>query len=461
MKRLKETGDYIKITGGFRNKALSQTKQGKKQKVVNSIPKFQEAVQSKPPTPPESMSSPSKMKAPHHHASTPEEPKPKMKRPQQQRSQQQMAMAAAAERRTQAAANNKPERLRKEVSAARTTTGGSSVSSYEEECRQRNLAKKQGVLSEEERAKRPSVRSNNGSSGAQQRAERGAKLRAERAQHNRERPSSTTAATTSAKPAVSREDRAKQAAARRTANARVKQKIANSSRSQKENVGLQVKSKGQVKWSAAPGDKGATKRGDPYGGSGLSDASRKYREKKALGNGGVGNDMQAASAVYKARLRMKERKKGIKKKGSGYGQATNHAPGSIGFKAQKAKEKAKGKAAFGSGAGSVADELNEVVFGKGKVKRKVYTSDGKTKTVNKARERGPAAKAALSKKRGASGNKLGGGGGGAAASPRQVIDNGHADMGRGGKKAGGSVVKHRAMDPREARLAALARRGLA
>ena len=371
-----------------------------------------------------------------------------------------MAMAAAAERRTQAAANNKPERLRKEVSAARTTTGGSSVSSYEEECRQRNLAKKQGVLSEEERAKRPSVRSNNGSSGAQQRAERGAKLRAERAQHNRERPSSTTA-TTSAKPAVSREDRAKQAAARRTANARVKQKIANSSRSQKENVGLQVKSKGQVKWSAAPGDKGATKRGDPYGGSGLSDASRKYREKKALGNGGVGNDMQAASAVYKARLRMKERKKGIKKKGSGYGQATNHAPGSIGFKAQKAKEKAKGKAAFGSGAGSVADELNEVVFGKGKVKRKVYTSDGKTKTVNKARERGPAAKAALSKKRGASGNKLGGGGGGAAASPRQVIDNGHADMGRGGKKAGGSVVKHRAMDPREARLAALARRGLA
>jgi hypothetical protein len=46
------------------------------------------------------------------------------------------------------------------------------------------------------------------------------------------------------------------------------------------------------------------------------------------------------------------------------------------------------------------------------------------------------------------------------SSPRQAICNTAADMGRGGKKLGGSVVKHRAMDPREARLAALAKRGL-
>ena len=256
---------------------------------------------------------------------------------------------------------------------------------------------------------------------------------------------------------VSREDRARQAAARRTANARVKQKLANQSNS-KENVGPQVVSKGQVKWSAAPTDKGATKRGQPYGGSGLSDASRKYRENKSKGSGGVGNDMQAASAVYKARLRMKERKKGITKKGSGYGQNVSHAPGSIAAKAQKAKEKAKGKAAFGSGASSVADDMNEVVFGKEKVKRKIYTADGKQKEVGKARARGPAAKAALSKKRApamSGGNKLG------SASPRQVVSNGDADMGRGGKKVGGSTVKSRGMDPREARLAALAKRGLA
>ena len=56
--------------------------------------------------------------------------------------------------------------------------------------------------------------------------------------------------------------------------------------------------------------------------------------------------------------------------------------------AAKAKERARGKAAFGSGAGSVADDLNEHVFGKSKVKRKVYMSDGSTKEISKARPKG-------------------------------------------------------------------------
>ena len=49
---------------------------------------------------------------------------------------------------------------------------------------------------------------------------------------------------------------------------------------------------------------------------------------------------------------------------------------------------------------------------------------------------------------------------GASPRVRQAVTN-NADMGRGGKKLGGSVVKARAMDPREARLAALKKRGLA
>jgi hypothetical protein len=451
LKRLKEAGQYIKIDGGFRSKELSKTKMGNKKVVeTNNIPTFQEQKKSNPPTPPESLASPKKMKAPHNHkASTPNEPKPPKQRPQ--RSEKQIQAAAAAAKRAAAAAaaatektkhehKTTADRLRKQVNEARNNDH---VSSYEEECRRRNEAKSMGVLTDEKTPLEKKRERSRGSSGAQQRAERGAQLRAERAQHYRERPT-----VQKQQAAVSREDRAKLAAARRTANARVKQKKANNNAS-KENVGPQVR--GQVKWSAAPGHKGATKRGDPYNGSGISDASRKYREKKAMGNGGVGNDMEAASAVYKARIRLKQRQNGMsKKKSSGYGQT--HDPDSIAAKAQRAKNNAKGKAAFGSGAGSVADELNEHVFGKEKVKKKLYTADGKTKELTKARDRN----APLKKNttiRGGGGNKLG-------SSPRQAISNTAADMGRGGKKLGGSVVKHRAMDPREARLAALAKRGL-
>jgi phosphoesterase RecJ-like protein len=71
-------GQYIKIDGGFRSKELSKTKMGNKKVVeTNNIPTFQEQKKSNPPTPPESLASPKKMKAPHNHkASTPNEPKP-------------------------------------------------------------------------------------------------------------------------------------------------------------------------------------------------------------------------------------------------------------------------------------------------------------------------------------------------------------------------------------------------
>ncbi len=277
-------------------------------------------------------------------------------------------------------------------------------------------------------------------------ASRPAKLRREVKAARKERPSSGGARGNGGlqvKGSQSREERARVAAARRAALDRVKANKSNS----KENAAPM--SRGQVKWSAAPGSKDGTTRGKPYGESGLSDASRKYRAKKAAGNGGVGNDMDAASAVYKARLRAKKaRKKGPLK-------PSYAAPGSMAANAAKAKERARGKAAFGSGAGSVADDLNEHVFGKSKVKRKVYTSDGKTKEISKARPKGGNRSGSSTSSSRSSGR--------ASTTPRGGRPSPRAnpvDMPRGGKKVGGSVVKHRAMDPREARLAALAARGL-
>ena len=419
--RLKEAGEWVAITGGYRDKELRNTKRGKKAPVqANSIPKFSAAAaatttttttttasnnkQSKPPTPPESAASPT-MRAPkkkvatnHLQSRTPDQPKPQQTRPaRQERTQKQIAAAAAAERRTlqgskKPSRTTQPDRLRKEVNASRTD-------------RPRSREKTQQLT-------RPQVppAANRGNGGA----------------------------------GVSREERARQAGARRKANERVRQRKAQEN--SKENAGLQVMSKGQVKWSAAPDKGGVAARGKPYGESGLSDASRKYRAKKAAGSGGVGNDMDAASAVYKARIRAKQRKK---KKPLSTSYA---APGSMAAEAQKAKQRAKGKAAFGSGSGSVADDMNEVVFGKGKVKRKIYTADGKTKEIGKARPKGGA-----NKKTG--GNTSGRSPRTSPAARQNATNN--ADMGRGGKKVGGSVVKHRAMDPREARLAALAKRGLA
>jgi hypothetical protein len=100
LKRLKEAGQYIKIDGGFRSKELSKTKMGNKKVVeTNNIPTFQEQKKSNPPTPPESLASPKKMKAPHNHkASTPNEPKPPKQRPQRSEKQIQAAAAAAKRR---------------------------------------------------------------------------------------------------------------------------------------------------------------------------------------------------------------------------------------------------------------------------------------------------------------------------------------------------------------------------
>lgn len=258
-------------------------------------------------------------------------------------------------------------------------------------------------------------------------------------QRNPNKPPGREKAVSLGKAPVSREERARAAAARRQALDRVKSRKVSSN--SKENAA--PISRGQVTWSKPKGQ--GTKRGDPYNGSGLSDASRKYRAKKASGNGGVGNDMDAASAVYKARMRAKERKRGKSKPLSNFAQ-----PGSMAWNAQKAKEKAKGKAAFGSGAGSVADDLNEHVFGKNKVQRKMYTADGKTKDLTKKRVPGATKK---NNARSQASTKA------ARTSPR-ATSNAHADMGRGGKKLGGSKVKQAAMDPREARLKALAARGL-
>ena len=434
--QLKTDGKFIKITGGFQNKELRQTAMGKKVVVeANSIPKFQaarsegETKTSKPPTPPE-MSSPihkAPSKTAERQASTPEDPKPHMKRPQPQRTQQQLAAAQAAERRTiqqsqKTSKTTQPDRLRKEVTASRG-------------------AERPQLPKRRERVSRTETAAS---------AARRTEAVARRAERQVEKP----ALATKSPPPVSREERARQAdkrhkdnGARRIANERVKERMRKAEQS-KENLSVSAVSKGQVKWSAAP-DRGGTKRGQPYGGSGLSDASRKYREKKAQGTG-CGNDMNAASAVYKARIRMKEAKK---KKRTALAPSYA-APGSMAHNAMKAEENAKGKAAFGSGAGSISDELNEVVFGKGskKAEKKIYTADGKTKSIATKRKLGDK-KADPRKSRGGPSPR------GSPPATRQNSTN-NVDMGRGGKKLGGSVVAARAMDPREARLAALKKRGL-
>lgn len=212
--------------------------------------------------------------------------------------------------------------------------------------------------------------------------------------------------------------------------------------------------KGQVGW----GDpRKKTERKKPYGDSGVSDATRKYREKKAAGSN---LDMDSASAVYKARMRAK---KSRRKKGALPSYVDSVDPNSLAAKAAKAKQAAKGKAAFGSGAGSVADDLNEHVFGKGKVKRQMYTADGKTKQLA-----GASVKAKLKgKQRGGSSSSSAGAGASRrssprtqGASPRQPAAN-PVSMGSNGRKLGGSRIKSQTTDPRELRLRALAARGLA
>lgn len=409
LKKLKEEGKYMKIAGQFQSKELSQVKMGKRippseskrgtEKQASQAKRStrqQEAINKpqKPPSPPVPQAS----HEAHSPAPAPARPNPKKQEQETFNRQRQpqrpsvpsraSAAAEAASRRAQAnmstahPASTKPDKLRQEVRASR-----------------------------EKQERRPSSR------------EMGDKR------------------ATNAKPPVSREERARVAAARRQALERVKTR--KSSSNSKENSA--PLSRGQVTWSKPKGQ--GTKRGDPYNGSGLSDASRKYRAKKANGNGGVGNDMVAASAVYKARMRAKERKTKKKTKPLGTSYAT---PGSMAWNAQKAKEKAKGKAAFGSGAGSVADDLNEHVFGKNKVQRKIYTSDGKTKDLAKNRLKAGGAK-----------KQIGAPASGAGRTTRtSPTSNAHVDMGRGGKKLGGSKVKQAAMDPREARLRALAARGL-
>jgi hypothetical protein len=408
LKKLKEEGKYMKFRGQFKSKELSNVKMGKRDKDSGSgggeskqnfkqeqVQRQQATEATKPAKPP---SPPVPQAASDTHSPA---PAPQQRKRSQQQQQQQKKESFARQRQPQ-----RPSMPSRGSAAA--------------EAASRRAAQ----------TKPPSTKP--------------AKLRQEvhaSRQQKQTRPSSREQAQQVGKAPVSREERARVAAARRQALERVKSRKTPSSNSKENAAPL---SRGQVSWSK-PKDQG-TKRGDPYGGSGLSDASRKYRAKKAGGNGGVGNDMDAASAVYKARKRAKERKRGKSKPLS----AAYAEPGSMAWKAQKAKEKAKGKAAFGSGAGSVADELNEVVFGKNKVKRKIYTADGKTKEMSKKRVPGAALK--KSTRSPASGKA-------ARVSPR-AMSNAHADMGRGGKKLGGSKVKQVAMDPREARLKALAARGL-
>ena len=163
------------------------------------------------------------------------------------------------------------------------------------------------------------------------------------------------------------------------------------------------------------GGTNVAERKKPYGDQTLSNASIKYRESKMKGR----PDDMAAAAAYKARMRLKK------------AGANANMPLGVKKATNAAAARAKAKPAFGSAAKSVADDLNEHVFGKEKG-QKEYLSNGKFRYKTEARER-----KVISKKRDpamAPGKKLGSSPLSSKVSPRP---NG-VDMGRGGKSLGGA-----------------------
>ena len=127
----------------------------------------------------------------------------------------------------------------------------------------------------------------------------------------------------------------------------------------------------------------ATERKKPYGNQTLSNASLKYRANKTAG----APSQEAASAAYKARMRLKKNAS----------KAKSYHQSSFGQDRPKIKntaaKRAKAKPAFGSAAKSVSDDLNEFVFGKEK-KQKEYLANGKFRYKTAPRE-----KKAISKKK--------------------------------------------------------------
>merc|ERR1712065_44174 len=113
-----------------------------------------------------------------------------------------------------------------------------------------------------------------------------------------------------------------------------------------------------------------------YGNQTLSNASMKYRANKSKG----APSQEAASAAYKARMRVKKNSGKLKSyHQTGFGQDTMKVKNT-------AAKRAKAKPAFGSAAKSVADDLNEHVFGK-EAKKKEYLANGKFRYKTQPRER--------------------------------------------------------------------------
>ena len=167
-----------------------------------------------------------------------------------------------------------------------------------------------------------------------------------------------------------------------------------------------------------------TERKKPYGNQTLSNASMKYRANKSKG----APSQEAASAAYKARMRLKKNSGKLKS----YHQ-TGFGADSRKIKNNAAK-RAKAKPAFGSAAKSVADDLNDYVFGKEK-KQKEYLSNGKFRYKTQPREKKQISKKRQSPRTTTTANKLGGGN--SPPVKREVRSN-PVDMGNKGKSLGGT-----------------------
>ena len=187
-------------------------------------------------------------------------------------------------------------------------------------------------------------------------------------------------------------------------------KIKNGSGSSKENSR-------PAHMEAWGGGSSVAERKKPYGDQTLSNASLKYRASKSKGR----PDASASSAVYKARMR-------LKKAGN-----SHKTPMGVSKAQNAAAARAKAKPAFGSAAKSVADDLNEHVFGKEKKGKKEYLSNGKFRYKTEPRERKQISKARNKPAVPTRGNKLGANAPAAPkrASPRASPRTNNVEMGKG------------------------------
>eukprot|EP00943_MAST-04B_sp_MAST-4B-sp1_P003713 g3713.t1 len=164
-----------------------------------------------------------------------------------------------------------------------------------------------------------------------------------------------------------------------------------------------------------------SERKKPYGNQTLSNASMKYRANKTKG----APSQEAASAAYKARMRLKKNAGKLKSyHQTGFGQDSTKIKNA-------AAKRAKAKPAFGSAAKSVADDLNEHVFGKEK-KKKEYLANGKFRYKTEPREKRTISKKRQSPRTTTTANKLGSG----TSSPPK---SNPVDMGNKGKTLGGTA----------------------